>query len=79
MGDFTYCYYLISPIATSSIGWHTRAHLEGARALFPLFTSVSCIYLKRVVNSVADALATQARASTIKYHQLHRFLLSLML
>ncbi|OVA12356.1 Pentatricopeptide repeat [Macleaya cordata] len=56
--------YLSASTIAHQTGWCTKGHLDDIQALSLSFTSVSFYYVPRDVNSVADALASQARAST---------------
>ncbi|OUZ99522.1 hypothetical protein BVC80_531g21 [Macleaya cordata] len=56
--------YLSASTIARQIGWCTKGHLDDIQALTLSFTSVSFYYVPRDVNSVADALASRARAST---------------
>ncbi|OVA16449.1 hypothetical protein BVC80_243g65 [Macleaya cordata] len=58
--------YLTTLSLSRQIEWRTKAHLDDIQALIPSFISVVYLFVPRGVNSVADALASRARASTSK-------------
>ncbi|OVA10666.1 hypothetical protein BVC80_59g59 [Macleaya cordata] len=63
-GDAQIIINYLTTTTNSSIGWRSKAHLDEARSLFGNYQSIFFFYVPRLVNSVADALASMARTST---------------
>ncbi|OVA05352.1 ATPase [Macleaya cordata] len=63
-GDAQSIINYLTSTTNSSIGWRSKAHLDEARSLVCNYQSIFFFYVPRIVNSVADALASKARTST---------------